>query len=82
MIWCRSVSISSYITYTSSNDAGARARRFSTERSFSLVFAPFVFDFENETLSENRVRDLVYEELVGFHDEIRSAEAAARAEAS
>jgi hypothetical protein len=24
----------------------------------------------------------VYEELVGFHDEIRSAEAAARAEAS
>ena len=43
---------------------------------------PFFFDFENETLSENRVRDLVYEELVGFHDEIRSAEAAARAEAS
>ena len=43
---------------------------------------PFFFDFENETLSESRVRDLVYEELVGFHDEIRSAEAAARAEAS
>jgi len=43
---------------------------------------PFFFDFENETLSENRVRDLVYEELVGFHDEIRSAEAAARAEAN
>ena len=43
---------------------------------------PFFFDFENETLSESRVRDLVYEELVGFHDEIRNAEAAARAEAS
>ena len=43
---------------------------------------PFFFDFEGETLSEERVRDLVYEELVGFHDEIRSAEAAAREEES
>ena len=43
---------------------------------------PFFFDFEGETLSEERVRDLVYEELVGFHDEIRSAEAAARGEES
>jgi mitogen-activated protein kinase 6 len=43
---------------------------------------PFFFDFEGETLSEARVRDLVYEELVGFHDEIRSAEAAAREEES
>ena len=43
---------------------------------------PFFFDFEGETLSEERVRDLVYEELVGFHDEIRSAEAASREEES
>ena len=37
---------------------------------------PFFFDFEGETLAEDRVRDLVYEELLGFHDEIRRAEAA------
>ena len=37
---------------------------------------PFFFDFEGETLAEDRVRDLVYEELRGCHDEIRRAEAA------
>ena len=37
----------------------------------------FAFDFENETLTESRVRDLVYEELAAFHGELRAAEAAA-----
>ena len=34
----------------------------------------FSFDFEGTTLSEGRVRDLVYQELNGFHDEIRDEE--------
>ena len=42
------------------------------------VSRPFFFDFEGETLAEDRVRDLVYEELIEFHDEIRRAEAGAR----
>jgi serine/threonine protein kinase len=42
---------------------------------------PFSFDFEGENLSGDRVRDLVYAELVEFHEEIRNAEAEAEAEA-
>ena len=34
----------------------------------------FAFDFEGHALSEGRVRDLVFQELCGFHTEIREEE--------
>jgi serine/threonine protein kinase len=39
---------------------------------------PFAFEFENEALSEERVRTLVFEELRGFHAELRRKEREAR----